>query len=461
MATSLVFWIVRCGLVIGGLLPGYGGISVAQAAAQATSGVAARGASTEAIEARRDELQQLHGRLKKLHQDIAQTEEVRASTRTQIKETETAIKETYRHLRVLGEQRDAAESALDTLQEQSQRLKTQISIQQTQLGQLLRRQFVHGDVDALHSLLLGQTADQVMRDLYYMTQLSHAKADLLSDLREALSEKKRLGEAMQKRQEEVAAIEKRQQQQQTLLLEQQQQRQQILARLGNKLKTQRQEAESLQRSEKRLGSLIDQLISQSRARARAKAREEAISLKRRKLEQLKNSRTTPQSSSASHQNQRQQAREAQQDKVENNEQEPVDLGAVSHFNTLKGRLRLPVRGEVLHRFGTARGEGGGLWKGVFIRAADAAEVKSIAPGRVVFADTLRGFGALIIIDHGEGWLSVYGNNQSVLRRVDAVVKAGDVIAMAGHDGVSPETGLYFELRQQGRTVDPLMWVTVR
>lgn len=419
--------------------------------------------SSQAIEAHRDELQQVHGRLKKLHQDIAKTEETRASTSSLLKETEATIKETHRQLRALGEERDAAESALDSLQEQSKRLATQISTQQIQLGQLLRRQYVHGDVDALRLLLSGQGADQVMRDLHYMTLLSQAKADLLGDLRQALSEKKRLGEAVQKRQNEVLTIEKRQQQQQVLLLEQQQQRQQVLAQLGKKLKTQRQEAESLQRSEKRLGSLIDQLVTQSRARAREEARRKAERLKKPK---------TPSRSSASSQKQRQQervesiesterARTQRQNKAERNEQEPVDIGAVSHFNTLKGRLRLPVRGEILHRFGTARAEGGGLWKGVFIRAADAAEVKSIAPGRVVFAEPLRGFGALIIIDHGDGWLSVYGNNQTLLRRVDDVVKAGDAIATVGHDGVSPETGLYFELRQQGRTLDPLGWVAIR
>jgi len=460
MEVSLVWQIARYGAVVCGLLLGHGGIPVIHAASRAASQEGAKAASTQAIEARRDELQQLHGRLKKLHQDIAKTEETRDSTRTQLKETETAINETRRHLRVLGEQRGAAESALERLQDQSERLEGQISTQQIQLGQLLRRQYIHGNVDTLRLLLSGQGADQVMRDLHYMTLLSHAKADLLEDLRQALSEKKRLGDVMQKRQEEVLTIEKRQQQQQVLLLEQQQQRQQVLLRLGKKLKTQQQEAETLQRNEKRLGSLIDQLVSQSRARARAQAR--------RKADRLKKPGTPPRSV-ASSQDQRQQGRDATDDrsgqqrqgKVERNEQEPVDMGVVSHFNTLKGRLRLPVRGEILHRFGTPRAGGGGLWKGVFIRATEATEVKSVAPGRVVFADTLRGFGALIIIDHGEGWLSVYGNNQSLSRRVDDVVKAGDAIAMVGHDGVSTETGLYFELRQQGRAIDPSGWVTIR
>lgn len=430
------------------------GLLVLSGMGWAASGVhaASKETTSDAVAARRGELHQLHGRLKKLHQDIAHTEETRASTRSRLKETETAMTETRRHLRELEGQRDAAESSLDKLHLQSQQLEKQISTQQAQLGQLLRRQYVHGDIDALRLLLSGQRADQVMRDLHYTSVLSRAKADLLGVLRQSLAEKQRLGVAVQTRQDELVVIEARQQQQHTLLLAQQQQRQQVLARLGDKLKVQRDEAEKLQRDEKRLGSLIDQLASQARLRARTEARRKAA---------RSQMATPPPRTPAGGQRRQDGERTERTERIERNEQEPADLGPVSHFSTLKGRLRLPVRGDVLHRFGTPRMEGGGGWKGVFIRAIEGAEIKSIAPGRVVFADSLRGFGPLIIIDHGEGWLSVYGNNQSLLRRVDEIVKAGDAIAMAGHGGVNPETGLYFELRQQGRTIDPLGWVSIR
>jgi septal ring factor EnvC (AmiA/AmiB activator) len=85
----------------------------------------------------------------------------------------------------------------------------------------------------------------------------------------------------------------------------------------------------------------------------------------------------------------------------------------------------------------------------------------VAPGLVVFADWLRGFGNLIILDHGSSYLSVYGNNESLFKNVGEAVRGGDVIATIGNSGGNPETGLYFEIRHQGQAVDPLKWVNLK
>ncbi len=126
---------------------------------------------------------------------------------------------------------------------------------------------------------------------------------------------------------------------------------------------------------------------------------------------------------------------------------------------------MPVVGEITGRYGAPRTvEGAGAaptWKGVFIRAAAGAEVRAVAAGQVVFADWLRGFGNLMVIDHGEGFLSVYGNNESLLRNVGERVAVGDVVAAVGNTGGNDQTGLYFELRFQGRPFDPLKWVAAR
>lgn len=127
------------------------------------------------------------------------------------------------------------------------------------------------------------------------------------------------------------------------------------------------------------------------------------------------------------------------------------------FAALKGQLRPPVAGKVAARFGSKRGDGPS-WKGMFIRAAEGADVHTVASGRVVHASWLRGFGNLIIIDHGGQYWSLYANNQSLLRRVGEVVKAGDVIAAAGNTGGNEESGLYFELRHKGKEFDPASWV---
>ena len=130
------------------------------------------------------------------------------------------------------------------------------------------------------------------------------------------------------------------------------------------------------------------------------------------------------------------------------------------FAALRGKLRLPIRGDVTAKFGSKRGEGP-TWKGLFIRAEEGTEVKAIAAGRVVFAEWLRGFGNLIIVDHGSQYMTIYGNNQSVLKHAGDAVKPGEVIASTGNSGGNEQSGLYFEMRHQGRAFDPLGWVTIR
>src|SRR5690606_38229216 len=102
------------------------------------------------------------------------------------------------------------------------------------------------------------------------------------------------------------------------------------------------------------------------------------------------------------------------------------------FAALKGKLRLPVIGDVTNRFGSAREDTGVTWKGLFIKAPTGNEVKSVASGVVVFADWLRGFGNLLIIDHGNDYMSLYGYNQSLLKQVGDEVKAGDTVAAVGN-----------------------------
>ena len=115
----------------------------------------------------------------------------------------------------------------------------------------------------------------------------------------------------------------------------------------------------------------------------------------------------------------------------------------------------------MNRFGAKRSEGGPQWKGLFIRAASGQDVRVVAAGRVVFAEWMRGFGNLLIVDHGGGYLTIYGNNESVLKAVGDEVRTGDTVATVGATGGSPESGLYFEIRRQGKPFDPLKWVSLK
>ena len=119
-----------------------------------------------------------------------------------------------------------------------------------------------------------------------------------------------------------------------------------------------------------------------------------------------------------------------------------------------------MRGELVGQFGAQREESGAPWKGVFIRSVTGETVHAIADGRVVYADWLRGFGNLLILDHGEGYMSLYANNEGLVRQVGEMVRSGDPVARVGASGGHEESGLYFELRRDGKPFDPMKWVVL-
>ncbi len=121
-----------------------------------------------------------------------------------------------------------------------------------------------------------------------------------------------------------------------------------------------------------------------------------------------------------------------------------------------GRCPLPVTGGVLASFGSARA-GGLRWNGIVVAAPSGTPVRAIRPGRVAFADYLRGYGFLIIVDHGRGLMSLYGQNQSLQKKAGEEVGGNEVIAKVGDSGGSDADGLYFEIRMRGKPVDPANW----
>jgi septal ring factor EnvC (AmiA/AmiB activator) len=113
------------------------------------------------------------------------------------------------------------------------------------------------------------------------------------------------------------------------------------------------------------------------------------------------------------------------------------------------------------RFGTQRAQGAGRAKGVFIRAGEGEPVRAVAAGRVVYAEWMRGLGNLLIVDHGETYFSIYGNNEALLKQTGDAVAAGEPLATVGASGGNEQTGLYFELRHLGAAFDPLGWARLR
>ena len=128
------------------------------------------------------------------------------------------------------------------------------------------------------------------------------------------------------------------------------------------------------------------------------------------------------------------------------------------FAQARGKLPWPVNGRISARFGSPRGDDPrSTWDGVMIAAPEGTPVKAVHAGRVVFADWLRGAGLLIIVEHGNGYLSLYGHNQSLLKKAGDTVRAGDTLATVGTSGGQASAALYFAIRQQGRPSDPMQW----
>jgi septal ring factor EnvC (AmiA/AmiB activator) len=348
----------------------------------------------------------------------------------QLREAESAISSANRRLREFGESRAETQAELAEIESQQQRLTEQTAAQQAQLARLLRRQH-HADLgggDALQALLAGRDPNQAARDWHFLTLLSQARATLIRDLAAAAAEKRKLADATRYKVAEIARIEARQQEERATLVTKSRERQAVLKKISGEIRAQRRQIDTLQRDEQRLGKLIDALAKLAAQMPKRKPPPPAATKQR-----------APTAAPA------QPVREAD------------TSGTTGSFASLRGKLSLPVKGTLAGRFGAARPEGG-TWKGLFIRAGEGDEVRAVAAGRVVFADWLRGFGNLLIIDHDDGFLSVYGNNHSLLRQPGDETRGGEVVATVGNSGGNPESGLYFELRLRGQVFDPMKWV---
>lgn len=129
----------------------------------------------------------------------------------------------------------------------------------------------------------------------------------------------------------------------------------------------------------------------------------------------------------------------------------------SPFGSLKGNLAWPVEGKLINHFGSPKRSGDLKWQGVVIDAESGTDIRTISAGKVVFADWFRNLGLLLIIDHGNDYMSLYGHNQNLLKKAGDWVRAGEIIATLGDSGGQTQPGLYFEIRKDGNPVDPIQW----
>ena len=432
-----------------------------------------RAKQKQAAETERGDLQQ---KLNALKRDIDRTESAKSSAADSLAHSEAAISQANRSLRELSDEQQEAEARLSQLGKQQQELVKVVDAQQKQLAKLLREQYVAGNEDRINLLLSGDNPNRITRDLQYMGYISQAQAKLLEGLRRNLQAVENNKLEAQSARDELIEIAQEEREQKAVLEKEKTQRATLLAQLSSKLASQRKEVGTIQRDEQRLAGLVEKLAKliaeQQRAEAAAleqrRRQQRAAALREEQARQARDSANKAKTAKGRSDH----GKIKNPDAIDNdeaptkslarNELTPVadsqDASFPRDFSALRGQLRLPVRGDLIAKFGSKRGEGNS-WKGLFIRAEQGAEVKAVAGGRVVFADWLRGFGNLLIIDHGGQYMTIYGNNQAVLKHAGDAIKTGDVIASAGNSGGNEQSGLYFEMRHLGRAFDPLVWIS--
>jgi len=425
----------------------------------AASGFAAsnsRALQKNKAEAERAELQQ---KLKALKTDINKTESAKDQASDALAESEKAISEANRSLRDLQTEQAQTEEKLRQLTEQQQALSAQIEKQKKQLSTFLRRQYMHGDSDRIKLLLSGDNPNRINRDLQYMGYVSQTQAKMIESLRSSLKAAEKNTQDAQEAKAELDEIAEEEKDHKIALEKEKKKHATLVGQLSNKLYAQKKQADNLQKDEQRLSNLVsrlNQLIEEQlkadklRAEQEEKQRQERIAAQKERAKQAALDKKAGKKPSPN-------AIDADEPPPKQAKSEAPPAG---EFDRLKGQLRLPVKGEILAKFGSKRGDGPS-WKGLFIKAGEGSEIKAIAAGKVIFADWYKGYGNMIIVGHGDQYMSIYGNNQAVLKHVGDSVKAGDIIASAGNSGGNEESGLYFEIRHQGRAFDPLNWIVVK
>lgn len=361
-----------------------------------------------------EELANLRQRIAAMQSEIAKTSESKTEAADALRASESAISDSNRKLAALSEQRHEVDLKLNALQSQQQQLTQSISRQKGMLEKLLYQQYLGGKHDYLKLMLDNQDPNKVARDLQYFQYITRNRAAWLASLRFDLKSLNNVSTEVRKQNEALEKLTAEQAAQKEKLKQEQQERKLVLGQVSRQLTQQRREITRLQHDENRLSSLVSK-IAEMLAKPKTKS-------------------------------------------LFRNDNLPDNRFEGKPFEQLQGKLALPVRGEITNRFGATRPDSTVIWKGLFIKSASGQTVRAIAAGRVVFADWLRGFGNLLIVDHGNAYMSLYGNNETLYKQVGDEVRGGDTLSTVGNSGGNADSGLYFELRHESLPLDPMKWL---
>lgn len=321
-----------------------------------------------------------------------------------LKTADQAISQANRKLRDLREEKRGVEDELAKLRKSGNNVADNLKDAENTVAQIAKAQYINSRRSHWQNLIGGINPSTLASDKGKLEYLARTQQAAIDDLEERQSNIRNLSEKHLKQHHELARIQQEEEKERKSLLKEKQERQQAYGKLQSEIKSRQARIDKLKKDQARLSSLVAAIDAR-------------LEKERRQAEQ------------------------------------------VGSFGKLKGRLTRPVKGTVVGRFGTERqDQPGTTWQGMQFRAQEGSEVSACAAGKVVFSDWLRGFGNLIIIDHGNTYMSIYGNNESIFTNVGDTVKQGETISSVGISGGLGEPGLYFELRYKGKPINPQPWL---
>ena len=401
-----------------------------------------------------------------LQKALGKLQEEKTGVQKDLRGTETEMGKLEKQVEVLQKELKKTEVELQRLDQEKKKLQAQRVEQQRLIAIQARAAYQSGRQEYLKLLLNQQHPEKFARTLTYYDYMSQARLAQLHTFNETLRQLAAVGKDIDLQQAQLLVQKSTLDDQREELDKVRQERQKVLAKLNQDYKARDQKLQSRQQDQADLAKVlktIEETLARQ-AREAEEARQKAL-IAAREAEEKRQREAQAQAQALAERN------KTRDDSKEEPEEAPrrpikspgamVSSAGVSYggpFAEAKGKLPWPVDGRLLARFGEARGDDArSTWDGVMINAAAGSQVHAVHGGRVVFADWLRGSGLLVILDHGNGYLSLYGHNQSLLKQAGDVVKAGEAISTVGNSGGQEATALYFAIRQQGRPSDPAQW----
>ncbi|HAB92335.1 MAG TPA: peptidase M23 [Pseudomonas sp.] len=395
----------------------------------------------------KQEIAQAAKDIAELKKQLSKIQQEKTSAEQALKKTETEIGELEKQVDDLQQQEKKTEQELDLLDKQKKKLHSSRLDQQKLIAIQARAAYQAGQQEPLRLLLNQQQPEKFSRNLTYYQYIGKARQQQINEFNETIRQITNISTQITEQQnnlaEQRASLLSKQESLKTL----RKQRQQKVASLSQQQRKETQSLNTRQADQAALNKVL-QTIEATLARQAQEAREAERKRQRLIAEQ-----------------QRQQAEQLldkqPQPATGKQPQSPMVSTAITHnggsFSTVRGKLPWPVNGRLIAHFGSARGDTRSKWDGVLISSQAGTQVRAIHPGRVVFADWLRGAGLLVIVDHGDGYLSLYGHNQSILSRPGDMVQTGQAISTVGNTGGQDQAALYFAIRQKGKPADPTQW----